>query len=82
MHYYHEWKQSESQRQEEKQIRINGYMVKQGKQNTMIPFDEILSFYTMEGYTALLTLQGKKYILDKSLDKIGVSICRESISFG
>lgn len=70
MHYYVEWKESEARREEEKKIRLEGFTVKQGKQNLLIPFAEIISFYAEEGYTFLLTQQNKKYILDKSLDKI------------
>lgn len=70
MHYYAEWKQSEMQRQEDKKIRYQGFNVKQGKQNLLIPFDDILSFYTDDGYTVLLTMRNKKFIQDRSLDKI------------
>ena len=45
MHYYSEWKNSEDQRRKEKEIRSTGYTVKQGKQNILVGFDEILSFY-------------------------------------
>ena len=70
MHYYGEWKQSETARSEEKKLRIEGFSVKQGKQNLQILFNDILSFYAEEGYTVLLTWQNKKYFPDKSLDKI------------
>jgi len=70
LHYYHEWKQSEHHRQEEKKIRVNGYTVKQGKQNLLIPFDEISGFYSEDGYSILLNQQNKKFFPDKSLDKI------------
>ena len=70
LHYYQEWKQSEHHRQEEKKIRVNGYTVKQGKQNLLIPFEEISGFYSEDGYSILLNLQNKKFFPDKSLDKI------------
>jgi len=70
MHYYTEWKQSELQRQEEKKIRTGGFTVKHGKQNLLVPFDDVLGFYAEDGYTILLTWQSKKYFPDKSLDKI------------
>lgn len=70
MHYYNEWKESERQRQEEKMIRIGGFSVKHGNQNLLIPFAEILGFYSEEGYTILLTKEHKKYFPDRSLDKI------------
>jgi hypothetical protein len=70
MHYYSEWKLSEMQRIEEKKVRTEGFSVKHGKQNLMIPFGDILGFYAEEGYTVLLTWDNKKYFPDKSLDKI------------
>jgi hypothetical protein len=70
MHYYAEWKLSETQRQEEKKVRVQGFTVKHGKQNLVIPFVDILGFYAEEGYTVLLTLDNKKFFPDKSLDKI------------
>ncbi|MEO7537104.1 MAG: LytTR family DNA-binding domain-containing protein [Ferruginibacter sp.] len=70
MHYYSEWKQSELQRQEEKKVRVGGLTVKYGKQNLLVPFTDILGFYSDNGYSVLLTWQNKKYFSDKSLDKI------------
>lgn len=70
MHYYAEWKDSEHQREEEKKIRTNGFTVKQGKLNMLIPFAEISGFYSEDGYTILLNAQNKKYFPDTSLDKI------------
>lgn len=70
MHYYAEWKQSEMQRLEEKKVRLDGFPVKQGKQNLMVPFNDIIGFYAEEGYTVLLTGENKKFFPDKSLDKI------------
>jgi DNA-binding LytR/AlgR family response regulator len=70
MHYYSEWKESEHQRQEEKKVRAAGFTVKLGKQNLLVPFDEISGFYTEDGYTILLNSQNKKFFPDKSLDKI------------
>jgi LytTr DNA-binding domain len=70
MHYYAEWKQSEIQRAEEKKLRADGFTVKHGKQNLLIPFDDILSYYAEEGYTVLLTWENKKYFPDKALDRI------------
>lgn len=77
MHYYMEWKESEARRLEEKKIRLGGFAVKTGKQNFLVPFDEILSFYAEGGYTVLLTWQNKKYIQDRSLDKIESALPEE-----
>ena len=78
MHYYAEWKQSEMHRLEEKKLRAEGFTVKHGKQNLLIPFSGIFSFYAEEGYTILLTWENKKYFPDKSLDKIEEALPEES----
>ena len=78
MHYYAEWKQSETKRQEEKKIRTDGFSIKQGKQNLLIDFSEILGFYTEGGYTVLITRQNKKFFPDRSLDKIEDKLPEES----
>ena len=70
MHYYSEWKESEQRREEEKKVRAAGFTVKLGKQNLLIPLNEISGFYTEDGYTILLNHQNKKFFPDKSLDKI------------
>lgn len=77
MHYYAEWKTSEHKREEEKKVRAGGFTVKHGKQNLLIPFNDILGFYVDEGYTILLTWQNKKYFPDRSLDKIEESLPEE-----
>lgn len=77
MHYYAEWKLSETRRNEEKKQRSEGFAVRHGKQNLMIPFAEILGFYTEEGYSILLTWEDRKYFPDKSLDKIQETLPEE-----
>jgi DNA-binding LytR/AlgR family response regulator len=70
MHYYAEWKRSETRRHEDKKIRTEGFTVKHGNQNLLVAFDDILGFYVEDGYTILLTRQNRKFFPDKSLDKI------------
>ncbi len=77
MHYYHEWRESEHRRQEEKKVRAGGVTVKSGKQNLLIPFNEIAGFYSEEGYTILLNRQEKKFFPDQSLDKIEKALPEE-----
>jgi len=77
MHYYHQWKESENLRREEKKIRAEGFTIKLGKQNLLIPFNEILSFYVEDGYTMVLTSNNKKSTADRSLDKIEETLPNE-----
>lgn len=69
-HYYLLWNASEKLRTEEKKVRQDGFMVKQGKQNQNIPMTEIAGFYIEGEYAILLTTNYKKHLLDQSLDKV------------
>ena len=77
LHYYHQWKELEFRRQEEKKFRTGGVAVKLGKQNQVLPFQEIVGFYSDEGYTYVQSKDGRKFLLDRSLDKIESSLPKE-----
>lgn len=77
MHYYAEWKESEHHRQQEKKVRTAGFTVKHGKQNLLIPYDEISGFYSEDGYTILVNRQNRKFFPDTSLDRIEKQIPEE-----
>ena len=91
LYYYTVWNESERLRQEEvkmrelekniheeeKKIRQEGFMVKQGKQNINIPFSDIAGLYIEGEYAVLVTRQGKKHLLDESLDKVEKSLPSE-----
>ena len=68
--YYYRLRESESLRQREKAIRQNGFIVKQGRQNLQISFDETAAFYVEGEYSMMITIPGKKHLLDLSLDKV------------
>ena len=77
LHFYGEWKYTEKLREEDKKLRRDGFMVRQGKQSLAIPFEEIYGFYVEGGYAVLVSNQQKKYFLDQSLDKIEENIPEE-----
>ena len=68
LHYYNEWNDSETLRKKEKEIRKDGFIVNQGKQNVSIPFDEISCLYVDAEYVVLLSTTAKKYFISQSLD--------------
>jgi DNA-binding LytR/AlgR family response regulator len=70
LHYFGEWRRSEIERNEDKKLRKEGFVVKQGKQNLSLPFADIRSMYVEGEYVILITVNSKKYFLDQSLDKI------------
>jgi DNA-binding LytR/AlgR family response regulator len=45
-------------------------VVRVGKKEAVVPFAEILCFYSEEKETFLLTSAGKTYLVDLSLDKV------------
>jgi DNA-binding LytR/AlgR family response regulator len=77
LHYFGELRHSETKRDEEKKLRKEGFVVKQGKQNLSLPFADIRSMYVEGEYVILLTANSKKYFLDQSLDKIEQSLPSE-----
>ena len=77
MHYYSEWNHSELQRRQEKKVRLDGFNVKQGNQQLQILFDDILGFYSDDGYSVMLSRENKRYFPDKSLDKIELMLPSE-----
>jgi two-component system, LytTR family, response regulator LytT len=46
------------------------HLVKSGNQMIIVPVEDINYFYTEEGYSFIMTLQGKKHIVDQTLDNI------------
>lgn len=70
MYYSSVLRQVEQVRQVEQQMRVEGFLVKQGKQHLSIAFEDIEGFYVEDDYTILITTQNKRYLLDQSLDKI------------
>ncbi|RCR67539.1 LytR/AlgR family response regulator transcription factor [Larkinella punicea] len=69
-HFYVQFQQADRTKHEALRIRQEGFIVRSGKQNIAVPFDEITGFYVDGEYTMLLTDQQKRYVIDQSLDKL------------
>ncbi|GAB3890296.1 hypothetical protein GCM10028803_00950 [Larkinella knui] len=69
-HFYDQFQQADRTKHEALRVRQEGFMVRSGKQNIAIPFDEIAGFYVDGDYTMVLTDQQKRYVVDQSLDKL------------
>ncbi|MEM1338329.1 MAG: LytTR family DNA-binding domain-containing protein [Bacteroidota bacterium] len=70
MYFYDEWKETQKLRDKDKQLRDRGFEVVVGNQLKMIAFEKIAHFYSDEGSTYLHTINGHRYVLDDSLNKI------------
>ena len=70
LYYFNLWKKSEEQRKTESQLKASGLMVRNGKQDLKLTFDEVAGFSVEEEYVLVNHINGKKFFLDQSLDKI------------
>ena len=77
IYYVQANRHTEYLRQEEKKVRSGGFTVRSGKQNLLLAFDEIHGFAVESDYAILISREGKKYLLDQSLDKIEKALPEE-----
>ncbi|MEJ0056642.1 MAG: LytTR family transcriptional regulator DNA-binding domain-containing protein [Bacteroidota bacterium] len=70
LRYYNLWQHSEAARQEENRAKSEGLVVKQGKQEIRLSFEELAGFYVDDDYAVACHVSGKKYYMGQSLDKI------------
>jgi DNA-binding LytR/AlgR family response regulator len=69
LHFYNQWQWSEARRQEENRIKSGGLMVKQGKLDVRLEFEDLTGLYVDGEYVVACQAGGKKYYLDQSLDR-------------
>lgn len=74
MDFYREWRLSQSKRMEENKIRSGGLRVKSGKQALQLEFDAIDGFIVDGEYILCHTSDGKKFLIDLSMDKLEKSL--------
>ena len=77
LHYYEQFVASENLRRQEKQVRQEGFTVRKGKQHFTIRFKEIAGIYIERDYAMLVTTEGKKHVLDESLDAVEKQLPQE-----
>lgn len=70
LHFYREWQASQLKRAEENKIKLGGLRVKSGKQEIVLDFEEIAGFSVDGEYILCHTLNGKKFLLDQSMEKL------------
>jgi hypothetical protein len=74
LYYYNQWQKSEAKRREEERVKSQGLVVRHGKQDIKLGFQEIAGFYVDGQYVIACRAEGKKYYLDQSLDKVESSL--------
>lgn len=70
LYLYNKWRNSESALQREVRLKKEGLVVRQGKQELRLSFDEVAGFSVDDEYVAVCAVSGKKYYYDQSLDKL------------
>jgi hypothetical protein len=70
LYYYNLWKETERQRDEEKRVKLDGLLVKTGKQEVRLSFNDIAGFLIEGEYVGAVHLSGRRYFIDQSLDKV------------
>jgi DNA-binding LytR/AlgR family response regulator len=69
-YFYQQWDAAEKKRNEENKIRSGGIKVKTGKRDLLLTHPEIAGFLVEGDYVVCHTLQGKKFVMDQSMDNI------------
>lgn len=70
MDFYREWNASQKKRFEESKMRSGGLRVKAGKQDLQLEFHSIAGFLVDGEYILCYTSDGKKFLIDMSMDKL------------
>ncbi len=70
IYFYDEWKKTQELRVKDKQLRDTGFEILVGNHLKRITFNRIAHFQIDQGATYLYTLDGYRYVLDDSLNKI------------
>jgi DNA-binding LytR/AlgR family response regulator len=70
LYYYNLWKQTISTKQHEPKNAPDGLLAKNGKQELLIMYEDILGIAVDQEYVVAYLQNKKKYYLDQSLDKL------------
>jgi len=66
LYYYHQWHKTEIRRREENRMQSGGFVVKHGKKDIKLDFEDLAGFYVDDNYVVACDREGKKYYLDQS----------------
>ena len=78
LYYYNTLKRAESMIAAEKDLKLKGYKVREGKREIMIDFKDLAGFYVDSEYSVILDSNGKPYYTLESLDSIGKAIPKDT----
>ena len=69
-YFYDRWQSSQQQVQKERSAKSGGITVHKGRRVQTIPYGKIGPFHSKEGLTYLTSLEGERFVLDRSLSRI------------
>lgn len=69
LHYYREWQLLSAQTSLQPKPKVEQLLIRHGKQDVVVPFNELAGLAMEEDYVAAIILNGKKYFLDPPLDR-------------
>ncbi len=70
LHYYKKWQRTEAEIAQEKQTKIEGFLIRVGKKDLKFSYDQLIGFYVDNDYVVACHIDSNTYYLDTSLDKI------------
>ncbi len=70
LYYYKKWQRTEAEIAQEKQSKIEGFVIRVGKKDLKFSYNELIGFYVDSDYVVACHTEGNIYYLDTSLDKI------------
>ncbi len=70
LYYYNQWQKTEQKIAREEKLKAGGFIVKVGKKDMKLDFDNLAGFFIDTDYTVAQDANGKKFYLDDSLEKV------------
>lgn len=74
LYYYNALRRTEMRRLEDNRMKTEGLLVKQGKQELRLKYEDLAGFYVDGDYAVAVSRPGKKFYLDQSLNEIEKSL--------
>jgi DNA-binding LytR/AlgR family response regulator len=73
LNFYQQWQTAEQDRKDSR-LKAGGIKVRSGNQERLVLYEDISGFTVDESYILCFTVDGKKYVLDQSMDKLEKSL--------
>lgn len=68
LYYYRLWKSSEEKREEAHRVKAGGLLLRQGKQDLLLPYEDLSGMFVEGEYVAVCHIKGQKYFINESMN--------------